>query len=688
MAKKSLDKSIRKRIRNKAWIRLEISDNARMAFIRGMFLDGDTTIEVTHIVATLNKEYGIVSGIDKEVLDRILSQVKSEPNRTFSSKGDVVIAQAPMPVQARDGEIEFLFLTEKLKRNPLPYESLKSAFEQTDPTSISRAGVLVRATYPGEKIAIWHPHQAGKPGEDIFGRLVTPVSARLPRRVILSAGNHVKEEDRHFYSEIYGYVCVLGEQIFVIPPIWVAPDRSAIHLIHFPQAEPVCMPQLSWLNQLLEKMELKQQVTADELEQIHRFMDERLSRSGHMVLANGVQPIAGKDAYLVLHFGSKDLGILADGRIDVAARSASLGVKRGQGIAEMIPPTEGVPGCNLMGETVPAPPGKICHIKTTERVQVELENGQPRFFYAQIDGNASYNGNTLDVRSVLRINGDVDLQSGHIKTDQDVEIVGSVREGAQVNAGGSVLISGEVGDGVSITAKGDVVVGNGIVGKRAKVVTLGRFETKHIEESTIVARKDVRVGDYVNQAQIRSGGRLVVGVSDGEGQGKIVGGEVLCANGVEVDVLGGGQETNTTLVGIVPDIEMEMRLKKLDESIRFCQSNILKIFRTLNIQTFNAKMIEEILRRTPPGRKKVIAELLVKLKGLIVYRDDSLKSHKALQSEIDRAYHEAEIAVRQTVHANVQVKIGQHSVTLQEDQNQIAFFLSDESVQWRKTDKV
>lgn len=148
MAKKSFDKSIRKRIRNNAWIRLEISDNARLAFIRGMFLDGDTTIEVKNIVTTLNKEYGIVSGIDEEVLDRILSQVKSEPNRTFSSKGDVIVAQAPMPVQVRDGEIDFLFLTEKLKRNPLPYEALKKAFEHSDPSSISRAGVLVRATYP------------------------------------------------------------------------------------------------------------------------------------------------------------------------------------------------------------------------------------------------------------------------------------------------------------------------------------------------------------------------------------------------------------------------------------------------------------------------------------------------------------------------------------------------------------
>lgn len=687
MAKKNFDKSIRKRIRNNAWVRLEVSDNARLAFMRGMFLDGDTTIEVKHLVTTLNKEYGIVSGIDEEVLDRILRQVKSEPYRTFSSKGEVVVAQAPPPIQAQDGEVAFLFLTEKLKRNPLSYDALKTAFEQPDPSSISRAGVQVRATYPGEKIATLIPHRAGKPGEDIFGRIVTPVSARLPRRVILSAGEHVREEDRTFFSEIYGYVCVLGDQITVIPPLWVAPDCSAVHLIHFPQVEPVCMPTLAWLNQLLEMRDLKQQITPEDLVQIHQFMDERVSRSGHMVLVDGVKPVAGDDAYMVLHFGSEDKGILADGRIDVAVRSASFEVKSGQGIAEIIPPTAGIPGQNLMGEVIPASPGKMCHVKITERVRVELVDEQPRFFYAKIDGNASYNGNTLDVRSVLRIAGDVDQQTGNIKTDQDVEILGSVRPGFQVNSGGNVLIAGEVGDGVGITAKGDVIVGNGIVGKRAKVVTLGHLEAKHIDESTIVARKDVRIGNYINNAQVRSGGRLVVGLEDGSG-GRIVGGEVLCANGVEVDTLGSEQGNGSTVVGIAPNMEMEMQLKKMDESINFCNSNILKIFRTLNIQTLNAKMIEDILRRTPPGRKKVIAELLVKLKGLIVYRDDSVKNYKALQAEIDGAFRKADITVRQKAHADVQVKIGQRSLTVQQDQTQVAFFLSDEGVQHRNFGKL
>ena len=682
MAKKSLDKSIRKRITGKAWIRLEISDNARLAFLRGLFLGGDTTIGVKRVVETLHKEYGIVAGVDEDRIARILEQVSREPNRTFSSKGDVIVAQAPSPVQMRDGEVEFHFLSEKLKRNPLPYEGLKSAFAQKDVASVSRAGVQVRAVAPGEKLATLTPHRAGKPGEDIFGRIVTPVSARLPRRAHLSAGDFVREEEGDFLSEIYGYVCVIDELISVVPPIWVAPDGSAAHFIHFPQADDVSVPQLVWLNETLAKMEILQEITPEALVQLHQFMDERKSGSGHFLLVDGVKPIPGEDAHVVLQFGLENDVFGPDGQVDVAARNAAYRVKKDDRIAEIVPPTLGVPGKNLKDEVIPARAGVMCQVKISERVRVEMADGQPRYFYAKIDGNASYSGNQLDVHSVMFISGDVNEQTGDIQADQDIEIAGSVRQGLKVTAGGNIVVVGQVDDGASLTAKGDVVVGQGILGKKAKVVALGQIQVGHIEDSTVVARKDVKVGDRIVNGQVRSGGRLVVEAEDG----RIVGGEALCTKGIEAGCVMADASATGTRLGIAPDIETELRLKKLDESINFCNSNILKIFRTLNIQTLNAKLIEDILRRTPPGRKKVIAELLVKLKGLIVYRDESMGSHKALQAEIDKAFQEAEITVHKTAQADVQIKIGHRSLILKEDKEHVSFFLTEDGIQSRKAD--
>lgn len=680
MAKKSLDKSIRKRILGKAWIRIEISDNARMAFIRGLYLGGDANLKPQHIIDTLHKEYGIVAGIDNEVVERILRQVSVEPDRTFSSKGDVIVAQAPAPIQARDGRVDFLFINEKLERNPLSYDSLRDAFAHKDPASVSRAGVRVRATFPGEKLAEMIPHRAGKPGQDIFGRIVTPVSARLPRRVHLSAGDHVREEEGAFYSEIFGYVCVVDEIISVIPPIWVSPDGAAGHYIHFPQTEPVCFPEITWLNRTLEILEINQEISAEKLAQLHQLIQERASGSAHFLLVQGVAPEPGQDGYLILNFEETGDKVAPDGSIDVLARKSALSVKSGDRIAEIVLPTLGKPGQTLNGKEIPAVSGKACSVKISDRVRVELEDDKPRFYYAKVDGNVSYNGNLLDVRGVLHIDGDVDNHTGNIETDQDVEIMGSVKKGFKVNAGGSVLIAGVIEDGASVTAKGDAVVAHGISGKGAKVVTLGNIETKSIDDSTVIARKDVLVGDHISNGQVRAGGRLVVHPGQGGGSGTIVGGEVSSAKGIEADQIGGEGEGSMTIVGISADLESETRLKKFEESINFCNSNILKIFRTLNIQTLNSQLIEDILRRTPPGRKKAIAELLVKLKELIVYRDESMSGHKALKEQVDDALKSATITVRDMAHVNAQIKIGQRSLTLKQPQTKVSFYLSDEGV--------
>lgn len=683
MAKKSLDRSIQKRIRGKAWVRLEISDNARLAFMRGLFLGGDTTIETAHLVETLSKEYGIVAGIDEEVIARILRQVHAEPNRTFSSKGDVIVAQAAPPAQVRDGHVEFLFMTEKLERNPLSYDGLAAAFENADVSSISRAGVRVRATYPGEKLAILHPHQAGKPGQDIFGRIVTPVSARLPKRAHLVSGAFIRQDERDFFSETYGYVCVQGEVLSVVPPVWVNKDRTEVHFVHFPQADPVRLPELSWLNQLLEKMDIAYSLNENELNNLHDFMLERKDRSGHCLLANGVLPIPGEDAYLLVNFGSQDDHVLPDGRVDAVAKCAAYAVEKGQCIAQIIPPKLGTPGKNLKGEEIAAPAGQPCTVQVTENIRVVLEENQPRFFYADVDGNAVFDGKKLDIRRVLRIAGDLDKDIGDIQTDQDVEVLGSVREGLKLTSEGRVFVAGEVEDGAVITAKGDVVVGNGVLGKSARVVTLGNLEVGSIKDSTVVVRKDVRVGDLVENGQVRSGGRLYACSGEEGHRGRIVGGQVLCANGIEVNEVGGDAQYPNTLVGIAPNIESETRMKKLEERIKFCDTNILKIFRTLNIQSLNAQLIEDILRRTPPGRKKAIAELMVKLKELLVYRDESRKGQEVLQKEIESALMKADIQVHKTARTDVQVRIGQHSLTLQKDQTHVAFHYAEEGVKSR-----
>ena len=74
----------------------------------------------------------------------------------------------------------------------------------------------------------------------------------------------------------------------------------------------------------------------------------------------------------------------------------------------------------------------------------EEEDGEPKSFYSKIDGNVHLKDTVISVHSVLRVEGDVDASSGDIVAGNDVEITGSVRDGAKVSAAGSVTILGGV----------------------------------------------------------------------------------------------------------------------------------------------------------------------------------------------------------------------------------------------------
>jgi hypothetical protein len=72
----------------------------------------------------------------------------------------------------------------------------------------------------------------------------------------------------------------------------------------------------------------------------------------------------------------------------------------------------------------------------------------------------------------------------------------------------------------------------------------------------------------------------------------------------------GSPTSSGTVVGIATDIAVEAKLKKAKERVEFCDNNILRMFRTLGIQSLDAPIVEMLLKRTPPWRKQSMVELI------------------------------------------------------------------------------
>ncbi len=71
------------------------------------------------------------------------------------------------------------------------------------------------------------------------------------------------------------------------------------------------------------------------------------------------------------------------------------------------------------------------------------------------------------------------------------------------------------------------------------------------------------------------------------------------------------------------------------------------MFRTLGIQSLEKDEIEQLLARTPPWRQKPIVALVVKLKDLIEYREQTVNSFESLTQQRASNVERAEIQINQ-----------------------------------------
>src|SRR5690606_8885756 len=85
---------------------------------------------------------------------------------------------------------------------------------------------------------------------------------------------------------------------------------------------------------------------------------------GRFRIARGQAPQPGRDGYADILVNIEDptaaLGMEpgADENIDFRYRPEIVFVEEGSAIAQVHPPTAGLPGCNVLGEEIPATPGK------------------------------------------------------------------------------------------------------------------------------------------------------------------------------------------------------------------------------------------------------------------------------------------------------------------------------------------
>ena len=340
-------------------------------------------------------------------------------------------------------------------------------------------------------------------------------------------------------------------------------------------------------------------------------------------------------------------------------------VSKGDLVAEKRLPTKGEPGLSLFGQTLPAQDGKDKNFQVGQGIVLERKEGRI-LYYAKADGNVVFRSNTLSIVEVCQLQGNVDYATGNISVNTDLFIKGSVEAGFTVRSEGNVQIQGMVESGALVVAKGNLTIGKGVVGETTKVVTFGNLVIQFVQDAEILARGDIVIGSYAFNGLIRSGGTITVKKEMGSNAGKIVGGVVCASKGVECSSIGSEANRNTVISLQAPPDEAAAT-KAYDERIKEFGQMIMKMTRTLQLDSVDPLAIRDKLDKVPADKKACMRKYMLKLNSAIKEKNSIELEKKMLQEKMDADLEKAKIRVSGEVYQGSEIQIGSRKLVAPAD---------------------
>jgi uncharacterized protein (DUF342 family) len=629
-----------------AWLVVQVAKDGTEANLLELSLAGDISVDLQTVSDALADLFGIKAGINEDLLKQLVARAVRAPASVV--RGKFPIARATEPQGAEEDRVEFLFLGEHGDIGDLTFAPLAAAFDADELPRVLEGNLMTQLVAPGQTLARVSSDTEKPVALDIFGKPLSGQPAERP----LNAGSGVKTEGELFLAEIHGYVYLQEKILSALSPIWVSPDHMEAYFVRFPQRQTPPLPQSDWILRLLESKNVLRSIDEPAVEKLCQH-ELALSERTAVRLASAKDPVNGADARVEYTFDpDKKAGlILEDGSIDLRERNVVVSVRAEELIGEFFTRTTGEPGFNLSGKHLSATDGKERTFTAGENVRVEAEGDDGQKFFAEIDGHVEIDGDTLHVRTVFDVRGDLDYEVGNIDVPGDVQISGSIKPGFSVKAGGSVTTGGAVAPGASVHARSDVVVSQGILGDTTTVVALGNVETKFIQNSSVMAKEDITVGSYIFNARVRAGGQVVVKSGGGER------GEYRRRRSHRL------YRDSVTAAGITR--YRPHRCRHRGEPGRLGQT-----------VTTRSRTITHLRRNSSTAAN-------TRLRELEATKEETLEARRSLQTHVEEGLSRARIAASESVYTDVHFRFGETTQTVTKDLGPTAFVWSDGGVRYR-----
>lgn len=395
-----------------------------------------------------------------------------------------------------------------------------------------------------------------------------------------------------------------------------------------------------------------------------------------VLVAQGAPPVDGDDAtfdVLVAEIKHRAPKVDERGTVDFRDLGLFFSVKAGSALMRRTAATPGIAGYNVLGETVPAQPGKDTPYAPLMRGAV-VDPRNPNLLVAAITGQPVLITHGVVVEPTLTLQA-VDLSTGHIEFEGSVNVVGDVKAGMKIHAAGDVTIGGVV-EAADIQAKGDVTIKGGVIGHSewsdaaaakgdtAHIVSGGSVHTLFAENASIEAAGCIFVHQAARQSHLSAINKVVVGKEDAS-RGHIIGGRTQATLLVQAAVVGSAAGVRTLLeVGVNPMIlhkleALEARLVQLAKE----QADIARLltFARANPQRLAADVLQKA-ERTAANLQQELASCLAE--------------QQVLGSQMSLA-DDARCVIGQKVFGGARVRIGDQSCDIDDERGRGVIRLSE-----------
>ncbi|NLJ79169.1 MAG: DUF342 domain-containing protein [Tissierellia bacterium] len=293
-------------------------------------------------------------------------------------------------------------------------------------------------------------------------------------------------------------------------------------------------------------------------------------------IANGIQPIDGKDGYIKYFFEPKKKlvpKILEDGTVDYRELGGINNVDKGEQLAQLVPPEKGEYGFRVTGEMIPYKKGRQPILRYGKNT-ILLDDGVS--LVAGESGLVRLRDNKVIVAKVFEVSS-VDKEVGNINFNGAVIVNRNVLNGYHVKASGDVEVRGLV-EGGCIQNTGDVLVKQGIQGyNRLAVNTEGNITTKFIENAKIQSAKNITAETIMHSYVVSGEDIILIGK-----RGLIAGGICRAGGEIRAKTIGSSMATTTVLeIGLRDSLKAE--IDKIKEDIEEARTSLRKVIKSIDI---------------------------------------------------------------------------------------------------------